>query len=96
MLAQGFYSSVVPELVEVIWEMDTWSIAKQTGLYFILSSFSMFLIAYFIHWMEHSLIGFICYFGVFLVIFIVIWIIQCFILNKTIRKMNGSLNTNHQ
>ena len=52
----------------LIWEMDKWSIAKQTAIYFLITSLVMMPIAYFANWMEHSFVGFLIYFGIFTVI----------------------------
>ena len=67
-LGTGFAAS------SVIWEMDSWSIVKQTGIYFSIISVIMLPIAYFAYWMEHSVVGFLIYFGIFALIFVVIWI----------------------
>ncbi len=75
----------------IIWEIDNWSIAKQTGIYFLITAFVMMPIAYFTNWMEHSLIGFVSYFGIFVVIFIFVWLIQYIILKNKIKKMNDKL-----
>ena len=42
----------------IIWEIDRWSIVKQSGIYFIALSSSMLPIAYFNYWMHHSISGF--------------------------------------
>ena len=80
-LGVGFAAS------SVIWEMDSWSIVKQTGIYLI-----MLPIAYFAYWMEHSVVGFLIYFGIFALIFVVIWIIQFGIGRYNVRKMNEKLS----
>ncbi|MEG0693772.1 MAG: DUF3021 domain-containing protein, partial [Oscillospiraceae bacterium] len=41
----------------VIWEIENWSIAKQTGIYFLVISLVMMPIAYFTNWMKHSVLG---------------------------------------
>ena len=64
-LGVGFAAS------SVIWEMDSWSIVKQTGIYFSIISVIMLPIAYFAYWMEHSIIGFLIYIGIFTLIFVV-------------------------
>lgn len=51
-LGVGFAAS------SVIWEMDSWSSVKQTGIYFSIISVIMLPIAYFAYWMEHSVVGF--------------------------------------
>ena len=75
----------------IIWELETWSIAKQTGIYFLVVSVAMLPIAYFAQWMEHSLAGFLLYFGIFVVIFVVMWLIQYLVWNNKIQRMNASI-----
>lgn len=75
----------------VIWEMEDWSLVKQTGLYFILVSFLMLPIAYLTYWMEHSIAGFLCYFGIFVSIFIVIWLVQFAVARHQVRRLNANL-----
>ena len=75
----------------VIWEMDNWSIAKQTSIYFLITSIVMMPIAYLMNWMDHSIMGFVSYFGIFIIIFIIIWVIQYFILKSKIKKINSKL-----
>ena len=78
--------------ISLIWENENMSIAKQTGLYFLAASLIMLPIAYFTHWMEHSAAGFLGYFGIFSLIFIVIWVIQFVIFKRNVNKMNMSLD----
>lgn len=85
LLGTGFAAS------SVIWEIDDWSIVKQTGIYFLIISVIMMPIAYFTFWMEHSVTGFLSYFGIFALIFAVIWIIQFIIGKKNVKKMNENL-----
>jgi len=75
----------------VIWEMENWSLVKQTGIYFITISVIMLPIAYFTYWMEHSIAGFLIYFGIFTLIFAVIWIMQVVAGRYYVRKMNENL-----
>ncbi|MDO4308705.1 MAG: DUF3021 domain-containing protein [Eubacteriales bacterium] len=75
----------------VIWEMDDWSLVKQTGIYFLIVSVIMLPLAYIMYWMEHSLKGFFCYFGIFFIIFVVIWIVQYIIAKHNVKKMNETL-----
>lgn len=84
-LGTGFAAS------SVIWEMDNWSIVKQTGIYFSIISAIMLPIAYFAYWMEHSVVGFFIYFGIFVLIFAIIWITQFVIGKRNVRKMNEKL-----
>lgn len=84
-LGTGFAAS------SIIWEMDNWSIVKQTGIYFSIISVIMLPIAYFAYWMEHSIVGFFIYFGIFVLIFVIIWITQFVIVKHNIRKINEKL-----
>ncbi len=76
----------------VIWEIENWSMIKQTGIYFMIISVIMLPIAYFAYWMEHSAVGFLSYFGIFVLIFVLIWIIQFLIGKHNVRKMNENLH----
>lgn len=71
----------------LIWELDHWSIVKQTGIYFLIISFTMMPIAYITHWMEHSLTGFLLYFGIFFFIGVVIWIVQYLVWRGRVKKI---------
>ncbi len=75
----------------VIWEKDEWSIAKQSGFYFLINSCVMMPIAYINHWMPHSVVGFVQYFLIFTVIFLLIWAIQYLIWKNKIEKINSKL-----
>lgn len=75
----------------IIWEIESWGIIKQTGVYFLVVSIIMMPVAWFSYWMEHSIAGFFGYFLTFVIIFIIIWIIQFFIGKHNIQKINENL-----
>lgn len=75
----------------LIYEVETWSLVKQTALYFLVASVVMLPIAFFAHWMERSVLGFALYFGIFVAIFVVVWIIQFFYWKLKIAKLNQKL-----
>lgn len=77
----------------VIWEIENWGIAKQTGIYFLIVSLIMMPIAYVTYWMEHSLKGVISYFGIFVLIFAIVWVIQCGRAKRNIRQMNEKMES---
>ena len=58
----------------VVWEIENWSIVTQTGIYFSIISILILPIAYFTYWMKHSFTGFFSYLGIFIVIFVFVWI----------------------
>lgn len=84
-LGAGFAAS------SIIWEMDNWGLVKQTGIYLLLTSVIMMPIAYVTYWMEHSLKGALSYFGIFIFIFVVMWIVQYVIAKRNVEKMNETL-----
>lgn len=75
----------------VIWEIEGWSIVKQSGIYFGIISLIMMPIAYVLCWMEHSVGGFLTYFGIFALIFVIIWVVEFVIGKRTVKKMNAHL-----
>lgn len=84
-LGMGFAAS------SVIWEIEDWGIVKQTGIYFLIVSVIMMPIAYVTHWMEHSLKGFLSYFGSFAFIFAIVWVVQYTRSKRNVKKMNEAL-----
>lgn len=75
----------------VIWEIEHWGVVMQTGIYFIVVSFVMMPVAYFTYWMEHSMKGFFSYFGIFALIFMIIWVMEFFIGKRNVKSMNANL-----
>ncbi len=74
-----------------VFEVEEWSITKQTILHFIISTTAMFPIAYFCYWMEHTLIGILTYIMIFVVMYVIIWVIQISIWRKRINAINKSI-----
>ena len=75
----------------VVWEVERWGLAQQTGVYFLLLALFMLPAAYAMHWMEHSLAGFAWYFGVFTILFILIWGAQLLAGRRSVRRLNARL-----
>ena len=75
----------------LIWDMENWSIAKQSGIFFAIAAVTMMPIGYLLNWMEHSVTGIISFFLIFLVIFVVIWITMYLIWRRKIRKLNQNV-----
>lgn len=82
---------VVYAASSVIWEMEYWSIAKQTSIYFLISSFVMIPTAWILFWMEHTVTGFLSYVGIFVTIFISIWLTQYLISMRDVKKINRKI-----
>ena len=75
----------------IIWELEDWGLVKQTGIYFLIISVIMLPIAYVTYWMEHSIKGFLSYYGIFVAIFAVIWVTQYLTARYNVKKMNENL-----
>ena len=88
-LGAGFAGS------SIIWEMDEWSLLKQTSIYFGIVSVLMMTIAYICEWMEHSVKGVLSYFGIFFAIFIVVWIVQYLIWKVRVSKIKAKIQKNN-
>ena len=85
-LGTGFAAS------SVIWEIESWSVVKRTGIYFLAICAVMLPTAYFMYWMERSIAGFLSYFGIFALIFLLIWVIQYMLGRRDVKKMNENLS----
>lgn len=73
----------------VIWELDSWSLAKQSGIYFTIISVIMLPIAYVTNWMKHTALGVLSYVAIFVAIFIIVWLSQYLLWKWKIKKMNA-------
>ena len=76
----------------IIWELDSWSLAKQSGIYFMIISVIMLPIAYFTNWMKHTALGVLSYVAIFIAIFVVVWLSQYLLWKRKIKQMNTLVN----
>lgn len=93
-LVQFFLSAALGAVcggISVIWMIENWSIARQSGIYLAALSAAMFPTAYFSHWMEHSLKGVLLYAGVFFALFAVLWAGGYALAKRRITKINHCL-----
>lgn len=82
-------------MASVIWEIDSWSLAKQSAIYFVIISAVMLPIAYAANWMKHSAAGVISYIGIFAAIFVIVWLTQYFSWKVKIKKINARVEKNN-
>lgn len=75
----------------IIFEMDKWSILAQTALHFIITSIIMFFSGFFCGWFPHTAISTIIWFGVFIVVYIIIWISFMLYYRKKTKEINKAL-----
>ena len=78
-------------MASVIWEIDSWSLAKQSGIYFSIACVTMFPIAYITNWMKHNAIGILSYVGIFVAIFVITWLVQYFVWKRKVKRMNDGV-----
>lgn len=76
-------------MASLIWEIDTWSLVRQSGVYFLIACLLVLPIAYVANWMEHSVAGFFSYVGIFAGIFAVTWLSQYLLWREKVKKMNA-------
>lgn len=76
-------------MASVIWELDSWSLAKQSGIYFLIACVVMLPIAYIANWMKHSVGGVLSYIGIFVAIFVAVWLALYLNWKRKIKKMNA-------
>ena len=76
----------------IIWELDSWSLAKQSGIYFMIISVIMLPIAYFTNWMKHTVLGVLSSVAIFVAIFVVVWLSQYLLWKRKIKQMNTLVN----
>lgn len=75
----------------IFWEIDKWSLARQTITHFFVITISMLIVAYFINWMPHTLKGFAMWTGMFVVVYLVIWTVCYNIYKRTVKDINKKL-----
>ena len=59
MIASLLYGAVWAG-ASVIWEMDDWSLLRQTVTHLLAGSIATFPVAYLMYWMKHSIAGSLC------------------------------------
>ena len=70
-------------MASVIWEIDSWSLAKQSGIYFAIVCVT--------NWMKHNAIGILSYVGIFVAIFVITWLVQYFVWKRKVKRMNDGV-----
>ncbi len=78
-------------VADLIWQRDDWSILKQLGLYFAVAAALMMPVAYALHWMRRTWLGFLIYLGVFVLIFLVIFAVQYLVYRHKVKVLNQTM-----
>lgn len=75
----------------VVWDAEHWSLLRMTLVHLIVTSVATFPIAYFAHWMPHTLAGVSLYFGIFFAIYLGVWLSQYGAMKKRVKELNAKL-----
>lgn len=80
----------------VIWDVEKWSLLKQTLVHLAVVSVPFFGLGYVMNWLPHSLYGALGYIGGFVVTYVVVWCSIFFSTKAKIKKMNEQLSEMQQ
>ncbi|MCL2574329.1 MAG: DUF3021 domain-containing protein [Defluviitaleaceae bacterium] len=76
----------------MIWNIERWSLAKQTGIFFLALSAITLPISCLAHWMPRSTTGFLIYIAIFIVIYVKICAANYFFWRTHIKKINEKIS----
>lgn len=80
----------------IIWNIEQWNLTKQTILHFVVICIFSFPMAFFMYWIPHYLYGALGYIGMFILVYVVIWLSFYISIKIKIKKMNENLSTRHK
>lgn len=80
--------------LSVIWEIDHWSLLRQTTIHLSIGSIGSFSIAYFMLWIDGHIVSILGFFGIFFMIYFIIWIVIYMITKNHIQQINDQLHKN--
>lgn len=75
----------------LIWEVERWSLLRQTATHLLICSAATLPTAYVLYWMPHSLGGILRYFGIFFAIYLLIWAIAYGRMKRRVRQFNEKI-----
>ena len=75
----------------VIFEMDSWSLLRQTITHFVITSIVMYVAGFLCGWFPHTLVSTLIWFGVFIVVYVIFWICFSTYYKNKVKKMNEAL-----
>ncbi len=75
----------------VIWEIEKWSVAKQTLIHFAIFTVVFLPLSYVLNWMPHRLYSALYYVAVFIITYVLIWVSRYSSIKAKVKKMNKQL-----
>lgn len=92
--AQFFLSGVLGAVygaATVIWEVSSWSLLRATITHFLVTTIVFLPVSALLGWCALDLKGVLMYLGIFIFMYICIWISQYFSYKRKIQKINQAL-----
>ncbi len=77
----------------VIWEIEKWSLTKQTLVHFAVLVVPFISISYVLNWMPHNLIGGLSYAAAYVISYVLIWLSIFLSVRAKIKKMNKQIQS---
>ena len=78
--------------MSVVWELERWSLLRQTVVHFAVCSAATLPVAYFMKWIDQSIGGVLGYFGIFALVYAAVWTVVYLRTRKKINQLNLSMN----
>lgn len=78
-------------MASAIFEIESWSMTKQTVIHFLITATAMLPIAYVCNWVERTALSIFVYFAAFAAVYFFVWIVQKRYWKKKIAQMNDKL-----
>ncbi|MBP5603900.1 MAG: DUF3021 domain-containing protein [Treponema sp.] len=75
----------------VIFEMDNWSLIRQTLLHFIITSIVMYIAGFLCGWFPHTVVSTLIWFGVFIIVYVIFWVCFSLYYKNKVKKINEAL-----
>ena len=78
--------------ISIIWDLERWSLLRQTVTHFAICSATTLPVAYYMRWIEQSVSGVLIYFGIFAAVYAVIWVSVMLAMRKKVQQMNAGMS----
>lgn len=80
-------------IAPLVFQVERWSLLRQTITHLALTSLSTFPVAYLCFWMNHNFESIFIYFAVFFFIYVMIWIFSYMMIRNNIKEMNRKIKS---
>lgn len=78
--------------LSVIWQIESWSLLKQSLIFFVLGMSATLATEYFCGWVDPDWLSLLRFAGIFTAVFAVIWVTLYIWIRLNLRRMNRSLH----